>query len=262
MIVVKLQGGLGNQLFQWSCGLSLSKKYKKDFYLDISFYGNQSGVTPRNFSLKEFSNLDDTNLKIFNGNYDNFTRLLDNFVHQNINCNQKDNYYLDGFWQSEKYFIEIESIIKDCLKPNEIFFNKTKDFDFSNKNYTSIHVRRGDYVRLQHYHPLQSIEYYKNSVDEIGNNDGLLIFSDDINWCRDNFNFPNMKFIEGYSDVENIWLMSLCKNNIIANSSFSWWGAWLNENKQKKIISPKIWFGERCGTITSSDIIPNNWIKI
>ena len=104
-------------------------------------------------------------------------------------------------------------------------------------------------------------EYYKNALDIIGGYENLYVFSDDINWCKTNLKFKNMVFVEGNDDVEDLWLMSLCDHNIIANSSFSWWGAWLNINPNKKVISPKRWFGEQTN-LSSDDIIPVSWTKI
>jgi hypothetical protein len=125
----------------------------------------------------------------------------------------------------------------------------------------SLHVRRTDYVTSNGYHPVQSIEYYKNAIDIIGDYDYIFVFSDDIQWCKDNLKFKNMVFMEGFSDIEDLHIMSLCQNNIIANSSFSWWGAWLNIHPEKKIIAPTNWFGEQAN-LNTSDMIPSDWIKI
>jgi Glycosyl transferase family 11 len=108
---------------------------------------------------------------------------------------------------------------------------------------------------------VQTIKYYEDAIDIIGDYEYLLVFSDDIKWCRENLKFNNMIFMETLTDIEDMWIMSLCKNNIIVNSSFSWWGAWLNKNKNKKVIAPSNWFGPRAN-INSSDIIPEKWIKI
>ena len=106
------------------------------------------------------------------------------------------------------------------------------------------------------------IEYYQNSVNIVGEDKHYLIFSDDVNWCQDNFNFiKNKTIITNNLDYQDLYLMSLCKNNIIANSSFSWWGAWLNNNKDKKVIAPSKWFGEKAN-LNQNDIIPKEWIKI
>ena len=95
----------------------------------------------------------------------------------------------------------------------------------------------------------------------IGDYKNIVVFSDDIPWCKENLIFDNIIFIEGNKDYEDLWLMSLCEHNIIANSSFSWWGAWLNENKNKKVVSPLNWFGQQSNT-NQSDIVPESWIKI
>jgi hypothetical protein len=98
-------------------------------------------------------------------------------------------------------------------------------------------------------------------LDIIGNYDQLLIFSDDIDWCKNNLQFKNMVFIENQNTFEDIWLMSLCKHNIIANSSFSWWGAWLNKKSDKIVIAPNDWFGPN-SNLNTSNIVPQTWIKL
>ena len=127
------------------------------------------------------------------------------------------------------------------------------------ENTVSLHVRRTDYVNLQNYHPIAAIQYYKDALDLI-EHDKVVVFSDDINWCKKNFKFNNMVFIEGNSNIEDLYLMSMCNNNVIANSSFSWWAAWLNKNEYKKIVAPKVWFGPAAPS--DKDIIPDTWIKI
>ena len=124
-----------------------------------------------------------------------------------------------------------------------------------------MHIRRTDYVTSNGYHPVQSLDYYQNAIDLIGDYDNLYIFSDDINWCKDNLKFKNMIFRYGNSDIEDLFLMSMCANNIIANSTFSWWAAWLNERPDKRVISPSKWLGEQTN-LNTNDIIPLDWIKI
>jgi hypothetical protein len=127
----------------------------------------------------------------------------------------------------------------------------------------SIHVRRGDYLALQNHHPIQSIEYYQNAIDIIGNDKHFLIFSDDIKWCEENFGgLTNKTYITGNQDYEDLYLMSMCRNNIIANSTFSWWGAWLNKNEDKKVIAPKQWFGVSNSHLDTSDLYCKKWITI
>ena len=129
------------------------------------------------------------------------------------------------------------------------------------ENNISIHIRRTDYVTSNGYHPVQSIEYYKQAIEIIGDYDNIFVFSDDINWCKENLKFDNMIFVDGNDDVEDMWLMSICNHNVIANSSFSWWGAWLNNNPDKKVIAPNNWFGSQTN-LNTNDLIPNTWIKI
>lgn len=258
MIISSIKGGLGNQLFQWSYGFYLSKKYSTDFYLDVSFYKNQRYSTKRFFSLDKFNNIKYNILP--NQYYKNSIKVTDNFNYFDLKYNKNFNYYLDGYWQSEKYFKEYENDIIKILSPDESFVEKINE-KYKMKNSLSIHIRRTDYLKHSDIHPIQEIDYYNKALDVIKDYNKIMIFSDDINWCKNNLNFENMIFIENNNDIEDMWIMSMCDNNIIANSSFSWWGAWLNKNKNKKVIAPSKWFGDKSG-LNSSDIIPNNWIKI
>jgi len=267
MIITKLQGGLANQIFQWAYGKYLSEKYNTPLYLDTTFYLNQVGVTKREFSLNKFPKLkykilpNDRNISnLSNEPKKIITQTIsDNFNFNELNYNNDLHYYLNGYWQSEKYFKGIESIIREELQPLSESLEKFSNLPI-NENNVSIHIRRTDYVTSNGYHPVQSVEYYQKGLDIIKEYDNIFVFSDDINWCKENLQFENMVFIEGFDNVEDIWLMSLCKNNIIANSSFSWWGAWLNKNPNKKVITPKNWFGNV--NINTNDIIPSDWILI
>ena len=124
----------------------------------------------------------------------------------------------------------------------------------------SVHVRRADYLNIPEHHTNLQVEYYERAMK---NFEGYspVIFSDDIEWCKNNLNFNNMVLVEGNSDVEDLWLMSLCKNNIIVNSSFSWWGAYLNKNVDKVVIAPSKWFGDGV-SLSTEDIVPEQWNKI
>jgi hypothetical protein len=248
MIITKLQGGLGNQLFQWAYGKKLSEIHNTPLYLDLSFYKNQNH---RSFSLDKFNNLE---YNIFDNNNtkpSNVIRVTDDFNYKEFSYSNDRDYYLDGYWQSEKYFKEIGNIIKECLRP--------ETHPTIEGVSVSIHIRRTDYITSNGYHPVQPIEYYQKALDIIGNYDKILIFSDDIQWCKNNLNFDNMIFIENKDEVEDMWLMSLCTHNVIANSSFSWWGAWLNNNPNKKVIYPSKWFGDHVN-LNMSDIICDGWI--
>jgi hypothetical protein len=256
MIITKLQGGLGNQLFQWAYGKYLSERFSTELSLDLSFYQNQFGNTPRTFELTNLPNL---KVPERLSPSKPIVYLNDDFTFKPIDYKSNHDYFLNGFWQSEKYFKSVSNLIKLELSPTEDKLN-----ELSKKiegNSISLHIRRTDYLTSNGFHPTQTIQYYQDAIRLIGDYKNIYIFSDDIEWCKNNLTFKNTVFIEGQSNIEDLWLMSLCDNNVIANSSFSWWGAWLNNNPNKIVVAPKLWFGEHTG-INSGDIIPENWIKI
>ena len=251
-------GGMGNQMFQYAFGKHLATKFNKKLYCDISFYQNQS---LRSLSLQYFQNIDlDTSIDKIKVNFPIY-RIDDDFNYKEISEPTNCGYYLDGYWQSEKYFEKSESVIREQFKLNRFLFEKITATPGLDSKSVSIHIRRTDYVTSNGYHPVQTLEYYKKALDIIGDYDNLFVFSDDIKWCRENLKFDNIIFVEGSSEIEDLCLMSLCKNNIIANSSFSWWGAWLNVNPDKKVIAPKKWFGPQT-SLNDDYIIPTDWIKI
>lgn len=258
MIVTKLQGGLGNQLFQWAVSKRLSVKYNTDYYFDLSYFNTLSSsglVSKWNLEVEKLN----LSFKTFQIKKINLKSIIDNFHYQEINNNS----FLDGYWQSEKYFIEIEKLIREDLKIEKYLKNYIiNKYPILNENTVSLHVRRGDYLNLQDYHPTQTVDYYNNAYDFINDlNIGVVVVSNDINWCKENIKFDNITYIEGETNIVDLRIMSLCKHNIIANSSFSWWGAWLNNNKTKKVISPKKWFGSAVN-LYDGDIVPEKWIKI
>jgi hypothetical protein len=160
---------------------------------------------------------------------------------------------LSGYFQSYKYFADYDQIIKDI-------------FEFRNpappqKNTTSIHVRRGDYVNLSEYHSDLSITNYYEKTIAILDTEKYLIFSDDIEFCKKKFIGNRFSFVEGGNPASDLALMSACKNQIIANSSFSWWAAYLNKNPNKNVMAPKVWFGPKLPHNTK-DLLPENWTKI
>lgn len=295
MIISRLNGGLGNQMFQYSLGMVLSKLNKSELYLDLSLYNNQNKVdTPRNYELNIFSNTvsnkapskilsrftQSHKLKFFLNHYFklNLSLYPKNWIREDSHRFQqeilrlKGDYLLDGYWQTEKYFKKYrKQILKDFTFPkktskkNKLIINQIKK-----KNSISVHVRRGDYVtneKTNKYHGVCSVDYYKEAINIINKqikNPWFVVFSNDLNWCKKHLTVPkNSLFISHNTkknSFEDMRLMSLCKHNIIANSSFSWWGAWLNRNNDKIIIAPKKWF--RGIKISEVDIIPSNWKTI
>ena len=173
-----------------------------------------------------------------------------------------DDTCLVGYFQSEKYFVDFEEKIRElfrCTSETEARL-KNKYGDLLQGNTTSVHIRRGDYLNFSQTHPLLTKEYYIKAMSRIPQTEKYLIFSDDIPWCLNNFKLNNFYIVEGEKDYVDLCLMSKCKNNIIANSSFSWWGAWLNENSDKIVIAPTDWFGTSVDHDTK-DLIPEGWIK-
>lgn len=252
---MQIMGGLGNQIFQWAYGKYLSIVHETPFYLDTSFYDRNDF---RAFSLNKFPNISYNLIKYPSNTPQDITIIYDNFHYNKIDYKTNHHYYLGGYWQSEKYFKNIENIIKDNLEPTDSIKDKLLS-SYPVSNSVSIHIRRTDYLALSTIHHVQSISYYEEALNLIKYKN-ILVFSDDIDWCKQNLKFQNMIFVENNDNIEDMWLMSLCEHNIIANSSFSWWGAWLNKNKNKTVIAPSKWFGE--GYYCDVDIVPNNWIKL
>jgi hypothetical protein len=173
------------------------------------------------------------------------------------------NLLLDGGFQSERYFVNNKETIINLFKiPDHIEF-QIKEAVPDINNFIAIHVRRGDYVNLPNHHPVQTREYYQKAVEEVGIDNKFLIFSDDLEGCKDMFDFiPTKYFYSTEVDWSDLYMMSICKDNIIANSSFSWWAAYLNANPNKKVIAPSKWFGSANAHLNTKDLIPDNWIKI
>ena len=261
MVITKIMGGLGNQLFQWANARSLEID-RLHSYIDISHYNTQAGITQRTFDLNKFPFIKyelSSNAK-FRDNM-RFINIADDFVYRNIDLSMND-FYLNGYWQSEKYFIHNSHQIRMDLSPDfKTQMKLVEKYPELLKTSVSLHVRRGDYVNQQQNHPVQPIEYYIKAIEQIGDYDKLYVFSDDIEWCKNNLKFDKITFVSNDSDLEDLWHMALCSKNIIANSSFSWWGAWLNTNPNKVVIAPSLWFGDNL-KLSTNDLIPDSWIKI
>lgn len=285
-IIVKFNGGLGNQMFQWAFGHALEKETRVETIFDMSFFEKKYA---RPYELGIFNLqakfVEDFWLKLklkimwnFRKNLKNKSFLGLNFYHEphfeysKYAFRIKSNTYIEGFFQSEKYFEHIKDEILTAFtfktKPDK--FNQYLIDEMKKSNSVSIHIRRGDYVQKKRYQDLYatcSLNYYRRGVEYIASkysNPKLFIFSDDIQWAKTNWDLPyESVFVNtnsGEKSYEDMRLMSNCKHNIIANSSFSWWGAWLNNNKEKIVIAPKKWFND--GRINQDDVIPSEWIKL
>jgi len=192
-----------------------------------------------------------------------------NSVERLISCND---IYISGYFAGEQYFKDIENIIRGefTLKEPINFKNKIIEEKIVNSNSVSLHIRRGDYVDNKYFAQIP-LEYYYNSIELIENkfpNSSYYVFSDNLNWVKNNFKTNvNLHFVDANdssTDFMELYLMSKCNHNIIANSTFSWWGAWLNKNPDKIVIAPKVWFGDKTAqeNYKNGQHVPNNWIKM
>ena len=243
-----LAGGLGNMMFQIAASHGLSKKHNLEVVSDLNHVGTLHGH-PSTYKDNLFRNL-----KILSSPLNTFKNIkcepID-FSHQpNLQIPPGENIKLSGDLQSYKYFDHCkDEVIKMFKNPNY----KEK------KGYVSMHVRRGDYVNLSEYHYNLNIDYYKNAIDYFKGYK-FLVFSDDIEWCKENFKGKDFTFIQNNNDFEDLYQMSECEHNVIANSTFSWWGAYLNPNKNKIVVYPNKWFGSKYSDWTTIDLFPDNWV--
>jgi len=195
----------------------------------------------------------------------NFIHKESKFSYDEITIDSSKNIDLEGYFQSEKYFVDVVDDIKWYFTLDTTYENHISEkypILITDKT-CSIHVRRGDYINKSDYHPLQTLEYYNNAISELYedvDNITFLIFSDDIQWCKDNFNLDSQIFIEGNDDIIDMFIMSKCDDNIISNSSFSWWASWLNKN-DNRTVCPSEWFG-KSGPQDYQDIFNKKWIKL
>jgi len=278
MIISKLQGGLGNQMFQYAAGFALAKKLKTSLKLDLSYYRQdfiKTGDTKRVYELDCFrlrssiiSKLEGKIYPFLSQHKILFTYYQEQGLKYDQNLlKQTGNLYLKGFWPSEKYFSWFRNDIKKEFKFKVIIKSGFAE-KINKSNSVSIHVRRSDYLTNKNankYHGICSLDYYNSAIKLISSkikDTHFFIFSDDLDWCRQNIKAPQCTFIETIKgkDWMDMQLMSLCKHNVIANSTFSWWGAWLNESPEKIVIAPEKWFND--SSIDSSDLIPTQWTKL
>ncbi len=269
MVYCNLKGGISNMMFQIAAAKSLA--------ID----NNTDSCHPNLLSHLNYLNVENTynpSMQHANDYMEIFRDIKTNPIDTNLVYNypfhyadyniKNNNFIINGFYQSEKYFQKHRKEILEMFKiTNNIqnIINTKYDeiiHDIYNHIYTSIHVRRGDYIKFSDVHYLLPIEYYNEAIFKLDSRtDKFIIFSDDIKWCKNNFIGDKFIFIEDEKDYIEIYLMSMCDNHIIANSSFSWWGAWLNNKEDKMVIAPKKWFTND-NMHDTSDIIPENWIKI
>ena len=285
MVIVKIIGGLGNQMFQYAYAKALQQR-GYEVKIDISAFGSydlhQYGLDKYNIDLEASTKKE--NDKFYKNNI--FSKILrklgldfskkikeKSLLFDSDLLNIEDDSYIEGYFQSEKYFKNIREVIIKQFTINQKVSNYAIEIENkikNSQNSCSLHIRRGDYLNSTNIniHGICDIEYYKNAMkyleEKVGNLN-YFIFSDDIEWVKDNLVIENAIYIESKEKRiphEDIYLMSLCQHNIIANSSFSWWGAWLNQNENKIIIAPKRWFADDTMQKQSGDIVCESWVRL
>ena len=274
-------------MFQYAAGKALAYAKKQSLFLDISFYDKiQEGVTPRSFKLTCFklnAKIIDKKIELkYSKKASLFIRIINKFkpyyrkkVFSHLEFQfdpnifkTSNNVYLSGYWQSYLYFEKINDIIRKEFSFKEqciLGIDSTLSI-INNSESVSIHIRRGDYVTNKEAVDLLGclpLSYYDNAIKLIEkrtNEPRYFIFSDDIEWVKLNMQIENSSIIETNNELHDLALMAHCKHNIIANSSFSWWAAWLNSNNNKTVIAPKNWFTDV--NINTNDLFPNTWIRL
>ena len=283
-VIIRLVGGLGNQLFQYTTARAVAFRNGSDLLMDIRDIINGNGKW--RYSLNHFN----INARIANNSelppprtavirY-NLWRLFGDspkFVRERgLGFNSKlmtigTGCYLHGYFQSEAYFTNIADLVRNELRfmtpPNAV--NTKLLSTLSNETTVSLHIRRGDYLSTNGTSAFATcgLDYYTRAISHIAKQIGsivIYVFSNDPDWAQENlcFDYPTIILNQnsGSLDYEDLRLMSACQHNIISNSTFSWWGAWLNPNPKKIVIAPNNWFAS--GHPVNPDIIPSNWIKI
>ena len=289
-IITKLIGGIGNQMFQYAAGRALAHRYGVDLLLDCSGFDSYK---LRRYELDKFAiNARLATITELNSAYRKSPKFLGrlgkalgiyqprkqfkeaSFAYDTRFDNIVPSVYLDGYWQSERYFLNIASQLREE-------FITTEPLDAANREIlslihkecnlaVSLHIRRGDYVtnpQTTKYHGVCSLDYYYYAIDYIAGQifrPHLFIFSDDQEWAKDNLKVSHkITFVNVNSTDQGIYdmtLMKACNHHIIANSSFSWWGAWLNARSDKIVVAPRLWFADEL--IDTKDLLPNDWIRI
>jgi len=292
MIIVKIMEGLGNQLFQYAFGRAIAYHRNVSLKFDLSFYKNYHSreylLGHFNISVPEASDAEIDYVKYGKDDYLRpFRIIIQKFLpyylrrivvekigigYDHNMLKAQNNAYYVGYWSAYyKLFKDISHLLE-----REITLSHTMDINIQNylnkikdKQSVSIHFRRGDYLKNENlkFFGVQPIEYYYNAVNYINSkisNPYFFIFSDDINWVQEYFQLDSPhEFISQNNESQAFYdliLMSECKNHIIANSSFSWWGAWLNKNHNKIVIAPQKWYANNM--INANHFIPENWIRI
>lgn len=279
VIVVRLMGGLGNQMYQYAIGRGLEEKNNNMMLLDTSFLENR---TPgfvnvfRDYELNLFPKLKEKLVDATNVDHQGHIQVIHepHFHYSNVLMESTlppdHNYLLIGHWQTPKYFEDISDSIREEFSFPDILEPKTLKLqeEILSCNSVMINVRRSDYLTDNLFEDL-GMDYFNKCIDEISkkvDNAYFYVFSDDIEWCKENFKTWQDRFFivdksyAGHKYIDYLHLMSCCKHDIIPNSTFAWWAAWLNKNEDKIVMYPSKWFTDP--SKDPKDMFPEDWIKI
>ena len=259
-------GRLCNQMFQYASLKGLATKIGTDII--IPYYPDAVDDGIGNMLRTELFDSFNLNVKLGLLNNGHAPVVQERFFHfdEELFNNCPDHVSLQGYFQTEKYFKHIESEIREDFTFKDEVLTPCKEMIESVENPIALHIRRGDYVKNSDNHPVCSMDYYKAALDHFDSDRNVIVFSDDPIWCHDEGTFADDRFIisENEDNRVDLCLMSLCNDFIIANSSYSWWGAWLSSNQNKKVVAPQQWFGTTGYTKdhNTKDVTPDTWIRI
>lgn len=289
-VCVRILGGLGNQMFQYAAGMSLARQLGSKIRLDLSAFG---GYELRAYALSAFG----VNAREVNGERPMFESLHDrlnrrmggrlgqvkyhrlkvvtephfhfweDFYRLSGNC------YLDGYWQSPLYFRHIDVALRQTFALDRFSDSRSKEIESAIRRETqpvAVHIRRGDYVanpEFRRVHGICERSYYDHArsiLEKLVGPSRFFIFSDDEMAARQEFaHWTNATFVSGNTQEQDMMLIAACSHAIIANSSFSWWAAWLNSSDDKVIIAPRLWFArEKMRATSTVDLYPESWILL
>ena len=283
--IIKLKGGLGNQLFQYAAAKAISVQHNIPLLLDVSSYQKKQSYRqpdilsynlPEAIATTAQINKHVRNNWLYNRKPQWLQPLLYNtyqeksFAYNPAVCNLLAPHLLDGYFQSEYYFMQHKKYLQQTFGVAPLLPIPLQNLllQIQNNNSIAIHIRRTDYLLAQFasVHGALPATYYQRAIQHITNtvtSPTFFVFSDDINWAKQHLNLPsNTVFASEITSTvaEDFYLLQQCKHNIIANSSFSWWAAWLNTSDNKMVIAPHTWF--TTNHINSADLIPKKWLQL
>lgn len=267
-------GRLGNQMFQYASMRGIASVKGFDWVVPPEDYDHTANYAL--FETFKMTNVQDNNIGFVKGN------ILKETIHcfdKNLVDSCSDDTDLDGFFQTEKYFENIADEIRSDFTFKDEYLKPCKEFiDSLETTPIFLHIRRGDAIGKEHYHPVAPMSYYIEALKRFDEDTPCFVFSDDLDWCKSQDLFKSDKFLfndnierydyqsmDGSGSMQytllphvDLCLMSLCSGAIIVNSSFSWWGAWL-QNNRGKVIASKPWFGPSASHLDTSDVVPDHW---